>query len=253
MKESKNRKAAAVKPAEVEAKPVKAAKPLKITLKKGNVLKIALIIVAIIIAIPVIDALIQFSIIGRYAAFVGGSQITRSDYTKELEKQYSASVIQGLIVQQLITNEASAQKINIGNDKVEEQVANLKKQFSTEAEFNSALTSENLSLEDLKKNIKLQLALTEIVKPSITPIKDTDAKAYYDQNKDTQFKDKKFEDVKATIVTTLESSQASQKKNDWISAKIAAFNKENDLTVDANKQYKLFNSFGLIARLFGRN
>jgi hypothetical protein len=246
----------AVAPAKKEAvvdAPVAAKKaPVKIAFKKTNLTKVLIAAIAVLVLIPLLDLLIQFSIIGRYAAFVGPSQITRSTYEKELERRYGQAIVQDLMVEKIIANEIKTKNIQISEDKIKAEFDTIKSQFSTEEEFQEILKTENLTEQEVLSRIRLQLGLQEVVRSTITPVTEESVKAYYDQNKDL-YTGQAYDAVKESIRQKLEESALSTKGDEWLNGKLGELKADNNLTLAANKQYKFFQSFTLIGKLFGGN
>ncbi|WKZ30192.1 MAG: SurA N-terminal domain-containing protein [Candidatus Dojkabacteria bacterium] len=244
--------APAKKEAVVEAASATKKAPVKIAFKKTNLTKILIVAIALLVLIPLLDLLIQFSIIGRYAAFVGQTQVTRNSYEKELERRYGQAIIQDLIVEKIIANEVKTQNIAVNEERVTQELDGIKSQFSGEEEFQEILKAENLTEEEVKARIRLQLGLQEIVRASMTPITDESIQSYYDQNKQL-YEGQTFEESKESIRKSLEDAELSTKGDEWLNGKLTALSADNNLTLTANKQYKFFQSINLIGKLFGRN
>jgi len=82
--------------------------------------------------------------------------------------------------------QASQKKDFTADDKaVEEKLASFKKQFPDEAQFKEALSKMNLSEEVIKKQIREQLSIQQLVDQEVVPnitVSEADAKAYYEAN-----------------------------------------------------------------------
>lgn len=230
----------------------KKGKSIHFNIKKDTVKKVLIVVGVIVVAIPLLDFLIQISILNRYAAFVGNSQVTRSEYERELDLKYGQSIVQDLVVEKLIFNEMAKKGIKVDEARITTELDGIKSQFSSEDEFKTLLASERLTVEELQKRITLKLGLDEIVKSDVKEPTDEDAKTYFDQNADS-FKDKKFDDVKAEIKTSLASSALTSAGDSWINARLKEYKAQNNLTLPENNKYQILGSANLLARLLGWN
>lgn len=82
--------------------------------------------------------------------------------------------------------QASQKKDFTADDKaVEEKLASFKKQFPNEAQFKEALSKMNLSEEVIKKQIREQISIQQLVDEEVVPsitVSEADAKEYYEAN-----------------------------------------------------------------------
>ena len=82
--------------------------------------------------------------------------------------------------------QASRKKGFTADDKaVEEKLASFKQQFPNEAQFKEALSKMNLSEKVIKKQIREQLSIQQLVDQEVVPsitVSEADAKAYYEAN-----------------------------------------------------------------------
>ncbi len=145
------------------------------------------------------------------AAKVNGQAIKKSDITGQLDqlkKQY-ASMFQGkegqaradefygrLLDQEinkiLIQQEAEKQGISITDADVNAQIDQLKKGFPSEQAFNDALKQNNLTLDKLKEQERIQLESQKLLDKLTKNLKVSDAemKDYYEKNKASLFTEK---------------------------------------------------------------
>lgn len=128
--------------------------------------------------LPVVVLLFAVSLVGcaKVAATVDGKKI----YLKEVEKQYESlkkqhqqsglggselakqekefkrNIVEGLIEQELIVGEAQKRGIKVTDKEVEERINGIKRMFPDEQKFQEALVKENIKLDELRNNIKVQ-------------------------------------------------------------------------------------------------
>ena len=109
-----------------------------------------------------------------------GRQIT-DDQMEELKKD----VLEGLIEREVLYQESQKAGIKIADQKVDDQVAAIKKRFPNEEEFKKALAGMGLTEEDVREQIQHGLAIRELIDQKVANkvvITDEETKAYYDAN-----------------------------------------------------------------------
>lgn len=95
---------------------------------------------------------------------------------------------------------------------VEEKLASFKKQFPDDAKFKEALSRMNLSEDVIKKQIREQISIQQLIDTEVVPsimVSDADAKAYYESN--PQFF-KQPEQVKASHILVKVEPDADEAK-----------------------------------------
>lgn len=105
--------------------------------------------------------------------------------TEEMKKRFRKSVLDYLIENELIIQEAKKKGIKVSDKEVEKQVNQMKKMFSSEAEFDSMLERQNTTLDKFKKRVKEDLLMNKVTQPLYKGLKvsDEEAKDYYEKNK----------------------------------------------------------------------
>lgn len=109
-----------------------------------------------------------------------GRQIT-DDQMEELKKD----ILEGLIEREVLYQESQKAGIKIADQKVDDQVAAIKKRFPNEEEFKKALAGMGLTEEDVREQIQHGLAIRELIDQKVANkvvITDEETKAYYDAN-----------------------------------------------------------------------
>ncbi|MBT5470586.1 MAG: hypothetical protein HOK41_08275 [Nitrospina sp.] len=117
------------------------------------------------------------------------NQISRK-VNRPLTVQEKTSIVKDLIekevVRELVNQQGKKENLEIDNELIEKELAALRATYSSEEEFNTALTARNINLEDIKKSMQIDInarqLLNEQIKGKIT-IADNEVKKYYDDNK----------------------------------------------------------------------
>ena len=137
------------------------------------------------------------------AAEINGVVITQGQFDKELNIHLDRvaqqgrqipdnklaglkeDILDGLIERELLFQESKKAGIQIKEAAVEAQLADIKKRFPSEAQYEAALTQMNLNEVEVKSQIERGLAIRDLIDQKITnqiKISDAETKAYYDNN-----------------------------------------------------------------------
>lgn len=150
------------------------------------------------------------------AAWAGGRPIYRLTLVKNLEIQGGQQVLDNLIEESLIAQEARKIKANIQPSDIDVEVKKIEDLVKEQGlTLEEALSTRNQTLSDLKKQIKLQLMLEKILSPKIT-ISDNEIKDYYTQNKSFFGSDSKFEDLTERIKEQIFQQKLSEEYRKWM-------------------------------------
>ena len=139
----------------------------------------------------------------KNAALVNGVAISMEQYTKELNVQLARvsqqgqqisddqmaalkkNILDSLIEREVLYQQSQKVGIQVTDQKVDDQLAGIKKRFPNETEYKNALSKMNLSEDEVKVQIKRGLSIRELIDQQITSkvvITDEESKAYYDKN-----------------------------------------------------------------------
>lgn len=104
------------------------------------------------------------------------------EYIKQVEKQ----ILDDLIEQKLVLQEAEKEKIKVSDKEIDDWIKQAKQQFASEQEFESKLKELNLTVEELKKSRREQLLRQKMIEKITKDIKVTDKEVeeYYKKNKE---------------------------------------------------------------------
>ena len=140
---------------------------------------------------------------GGKVAVINGVVITQAHFDKELkvhlervsrqgkqisEEQITAlkkDVLEGLIEREVLYQESQKAGIKIDDQKVNDQMAGIRKRFPNEEEFKKALASMGLTEEEVRTQIQRGLAIRGLIDQKVANsivVTDEETKAYYDGN-----------------------------------------------------------------------
>ena len=167
---------------------------------------------------------------GDKIAAVNGVVITRGQYDREVSIQRERvtrqgrivtddqlpalrnQVLEGLIEREVLYQESQKAGIKISDQDVNDQLANIKKRYPDENEFNNALTKMGFTEDEVKNQIEHGLAIRELINKKITEkvvITDKESKAFYDENPKLF---KQPEQVKASHILIKADANAGEAK-----------------------------------------
>ncbi len=180
------------------------------------------------IPVAVILALVIYRFKGvLVAATVNGEPISRISLINQLEKQGGKTILDNLVTNALILQEAKKQKVTVTQQEISDQITkisdNLKKQGQ---DLDQALASQGMTKNDLNDQIKLQIIVQKLAGQGIE-VTDKEAQDYFNQNKTAYPKNSKFETVKDQIISDLKSQKLNEKISKWL----------NDLRTNAKISY----------------
>jgi len=140
------------------------------------------------------------------AAEVGGVQITRAQLDEQLDKiqqqlgeqvpseesdpegfdTYRREVLDYLVTLEIVTQKAAEAGVEVTEAEIDEQLAKLKEPYGgDEAKFEQAIAQQNLSLEELRENLRQQGLITKMIEEVNKDIEvsDEEVAAFYEEQK----------------------------------------------------------------------
>ncbi len=191
------------------------------TAKKMVINKKTVIIALVVILVIALAGLIYRSRSLFIAATVNGSSISRLTVIKELEKVSGKNVLNAMIEQKLIADEALKKNISVSQDEVTAEITKIEEQIKAQGStLDQALSAENMSKDDLIKQITTQKKLEKMLADKIA-VSDEEAAKYLKDNavvipegQDSEYQTKAKELIRqqklsleaGTLVTSLKSA-----------------------------------------------
>ena len=186
------------------------------TYRSRYILGIAIIIVVVLLASLVVWKKNWFVV-----AIVNNRPITTIELYQKLNQRYGKDVLDSIIQEKLISEEARKQKVTVSSQEADKKLKEIEDQIGGKEALDYALASQGLSLEQAKDQIKTQLIVEKILGKDIQ-VSDKDVEDFIKDNptaKDLS-KDKIKEQVR--------SQKINEKFQTWIEdlkkkAKISKF------------------------------
>jgi len=100
---------------------------------------------------------------------------------------FKKNILSQLIDYELLYQQAQTEKVKISNDEIDLEIDRIKDNFSSPEEFNEALKANNITIIQLKEDIKRQLMINSILEETRNQISISDEELleYYNENKDS--------------------------------------------------------------------
>lgn len=148
-------------------------------------------------------------------AVVNGENISREEFDKRLEETAGKQVLDRLVTEKLISQEAKKQSIEVTDKDLDKKIAEIKSSFGNEQQFQDALKQNSMTLEQLKDQLKSQIIVEKASRKGIT-VSEAEIKAHFEQNKDSLYAGRKLKDVKKDAEEWLINQKARQKAVTWV-------------------------------------
>lgn len=230
-------------------KPQSPAKKIKITFKKPElskikvkmpdfskikawnwkpVAKIVALVLIIVGSFALIDLGVQYLNNDYSVAIVNGVRISKSKWNGLLQQAYGQAAASQLIDNEIIKQEAQKDGYTASNEEITAQVDQIVESLGGQEAYEAALEANNLTDQDLRDEIELDILVTKILTPSIT-YTDDDLKSFFNQYSSAMFPTETaalesgakldFDTYKAATTTYYIQQQVSNKKSTWLSGK----------------------------------
>jgi len=141
-----------------EEKPKADKKIIKISLR-------TIVVVVVVIAVLILAYIFKGLLV---AATVNGSPIGRLTVIEKLEKASGQTLLDSLIEQKLITDEAAARNIEVTNEEVADEIKKIEDQISAQGgNLEDTLEQQGMTRQDLEEQILLQKQLEKMLSDKI--------------------------------------------------------------------------------------
>jgi len=167
-------------------KKIKFVKPDFKKIFKNKVARIVAMILVVLVAFVLIDLFVQYLNNGYSIAVVDGSRISKNEYHKRLESLYGQTVASQLIDEELIKQEAKKSGITVTEEDVQVRLDEIIASIGGEETYQQALELNNITENELKDQIRLDLITQQIIEPTLEYTED-DVKAFFEQYSATIF------------------------------------------------------------------
>jgi len=178
------------------------------TLKKPH--RVGVIVLAIIALLSLLYLKKSWFVV----AWVNNRPITRFEFNRQLGQQYGKQVLESLINQKLINQEAKKQKINITDDQIQKNIEKIEKSLSGQISLDDALEAQGITREQLNSDMKLQLTIEKLVSQGIE-INDEEIAEYFKENKEF-FTATEEGKQKEEAINNLRQQKINERFQEWL-------------------------------------
>lgn len=168
-------------------------------------------LLAVIVIIGLVVYKFQYVVI---PARVGNQPIYIWQYLSFLHQSYGKGAIQTLTTQALIEQEIVKSKVNVETSAIDKEVDTLDKQASASGGIKAMLTAQQMTLDQLRDQIRIQLAVKEILKDK-TAVSDAEVSESYEKNKDF-FKGITVQEAQLQVRSQLENQKFQTEAGNWL-------------------------------------
>src|SRR5260221_6386977 len=163
--------------------------------------------VAILLAILVVYLLKSLFVV----AIVNGALISRPSFESALEKQGGKQVLNTLVTQILVEQEASKKGIHVNQSDIDAQAKKIDQQLAAQGQtLDQALTARGMTRADFNQQIKLQDMIQKLLANDIK-VTDQEVQDYIDKNKDSLPQGQSDAQIKASVTQQLQQEKLSTK------------------------------------------
>ncbi len=149
-------------------------------------------------------------------ATVNGKPIFRLTLIRELEKKAGREVLDSLITEILILQEAKKENVVISEDEIKEEIRQIEESFSSRGQdLDQLLEVQGMTRDELGEQIRVQKIVEEIVGKDIS-VTDEEIDEYIEENKDFIPQESDIGEVRASVKGQLEQQKVNEKAQLWI-------------------------------------
>ena len=185
----------------------------KHTISRNYLNKRNVVIALVVIFIVAVILLLRNQLI---VATVNGESINRLTLINQLEKQAGKKVLEGLVTNTLILQEAKNKNIVVNNSEIDAEIKNIDDNLKKSGQsLDQALMLQGLTIDVVKEQVKVNLIIKKLLAGKIA-VSDKDISDYIDQNKESIPKDAKLDDTKKQVRQQLEQQKLQEKYQELI-------------------------------------
>ncbi len=200
---------------------------------------VGLWVLVFVVSLVIVDYAVQYYNYKASVAIVDGERISKGEFYEKLEETYGEAVINEMIEETIVFHEAEKEGIEVTDEKVDDEVSQLEQEYGGEEGLKSQLEMRGLTMDDLKRNIKISLMLEELLKDDVQ-ITEEDKQEYYEQNKANLIpgnEEPTYEEAEEIIVDRLTQEKISLQVTPWIMEKRDELDIKNN--IENPRDYKL--------------
>lgn len=143
------------------------------------------------------------------AGIVNNKPIISLTVYKKLVDQYGKQTLDQIIIEELISQEATRRKITLTDKDIDNEIKRVEENLGESVSLTDALKQQNMTLQDLRNRIKLQLTATKLVEDKVK-VTDEEIDKYMKDNKDYLPKDQDEAKQKESVKSYLSEQKTNE-------------------------------------------
>lgn len=147
-------------------------------------------------------------------ATVNGSPVYGWQYVKSLNQSAGKQVMDQLIVEKLISQEAKKLNITLTQQEIDDEIGRLDAQFESVGGLDAFLSTQGLSKSDIQGQLELNLKVQKIVADKVS-VSQEEVDKYYTENQ-AEYTEVTMEEAKGQIQQMLVDQAMQQQISTWI-------------------------------------
>lgn len=184
---------------------------LKLKLKKSIFSK-AVFFLLTILAVGFLGYRLRPKFLG---GLVNGEPIFRFQLTGRLYSSYGRQVLEDLIVEKLISQEAKKEKISVSAEQLNQAIEKIKAQLGEQTDLDSVLAIQGIRRSDFENQLKIQILVQKLLEREVSISKEEIAE-FIKENKKIMEATAEA-DLEAEAKESLLNQKISERLNPWIS------------------------------------
>lgn len=182
-------------------------------MKKAKIMKRAKIIV-IVLALAGLLFLVKSQVV---VAIVNGRPIWRLTYVKTLEKMAGQQVLDNLVTNKLILQEAAKQNIKVSEEEIKAEIDKYKELMKQQGQdFDQILAAQGLTIKDVEESIKTNKLLDKLA--GTVEVTEAEIAEYIKANTEVLPKTASQTELKDSVKKQLEQQKLSTKIQELVTA-----------------------------------
>jgi foldase protein PrsA len=163
-----------------------------------------------------VSFLIGYYVKNTIAATVNGKPIWRARVVKQLEKYQGKSLLDSLVTQELIKQEAKNKGISASKDEIQNQIKELEINMTAQGtNLETALVEQGMTMKDLEENFEMNIIIEKLLTDRIT-VTDEEIQEYFNQSKDSFGDGATLDQVGEQIKTLLKQQKMGDEYQNFV-------------------------------------
>lgn len=168
----------------------------------------------------------------RVVGSVNDIEIKESQLNDALQSQYGTEVLEQLMANEIIKQEAKEKKLTISKEDLNEEYEIYANYYGGEEQLLESLKTYNMKKQDILDDIEIYLLTVKVMEQTIT-LTDEEIEAYYEENKANYLSDEDeqlpFEKVKEEVRQALLEERIDAEYDAWLDEKFEEYDVRSDL------------------------